>query len=166
MVVTSAPSAWTARTVQDLTASPLRWHVHAPQLDVSQPTCVPVSPRVSRRKWTRSRRGSTSALSCAPFTVIVTRTEPAMRLLPVGKPGGPYRSGGAADLGGAAAVEGEGQLRQQQPILGLDVGEAQRDVGVRDAHRLGRRLDLATGLDQPDHHVVEVGLAVAGLPGD
>ena len=62
IVVTSAPSAWTVSTVHDLTASPSTCTVHAPQLDVSQPTCVPVSPRVSRRKWTSSNRGSTSAV--------------------------------------------------------------------------------------------------------
>jgi hypothetical protein len=37
MVVTSQPSAWTAKTVQLFTASPSRWTVHAPQLLVSQP---------------------------------------------------------------------------------------------------------------------------------
>ena len=37
MVLTSAPSACTARTVQLLTASPSRCTVHAPQLVVSQP---------------------------------------------------------------------------------------------------------------------------------
>src|SRR5262245_14646148 len=73
IVVTSDPSAWTASTVQLFTASPLRWTVHAPQLDVSQPTCVPVSPRVSRRKCTRSRRASTSWSYRTPFTLIETR---------------------------------------------------------------------------------------------
>ena len=43
-MVTEAPSACTASTVHDLTASPLRCTVQAPQLDVSQPTCVPVRP--------------------------------------------------------------------------------------------------------------------------
>src|ERR1700754_5005200 len=73
IVLTSAPSAWTASTVQLFTASPSRWTVHAPQLDVSQPTCVPVSPSVSRRKCTSRRRGSTSWSYCTPFTVIETR---------------------------------------------------------------------------------------------
>ena len=49
IVVTSRPSAWTASTVQDFTATPSRCTVQAPQLEVSQPTCVPVSPRWSRR---------------------------------------------------------------------------------------------------------------------
>ena len=48
MVVTEWPSAWAARTVQDFTASPSRWTVHAPQFEVSQPTWVPVSPSTSR----------------------------------------------------------------------------------------------------------------------
>ena len=45
MVFTSAPSAWTASIVQDLALSPLTWTVHAPQLLVSQPMWVPVSPK-------------------------------------------------------------------------------------------------------------------------
>ena len=71
MVLTSRPSAWTASIVHDLALSPSRWTVHAPQLLVSQPTCVPVSPNVSRRRWTRRRRGSTSASWASPLTVTV-----------------------------------------------------------------------------------------------
>jgi hypothetical protein len=78
IVVTSAPSAWTARTVHDLTASPSTWHVHAPEFEVSQPTCVPVNPRVSRRKWTKSILGSTSAVRSRPLTVKETRTASAI----------------------------------------------------------------------------------------
>src|SRR4051794_40393797 len=169
IVLTSAPSACTASRVQDFTASPLRCTVHAPQLDVSQPTCVPVRPSVSRRKWTRSRRGSTSALSCAPFTVIVTCTEPAMRLLPVEKPGGPYRSGDSLPKGGSVAggapVVGEGELREQQPVLGPDVDEGEGQVGARHADLLGRGADLALGLDEADDDVVQRRLPVGALPG-
>ena len=49
IVVTSLPSAWTAKTVQLFTASPSRCTVHAPQLLVSQPTTVPTFPSCSRR---------------------------------------------------------------------------------------------------------------------
>src|SRR3954454_10122933 len=163
IVLTSAPSAWTASSVQDFTASPLRCTVHAPQLDVSQPTCVPVRPSVSRRKWTRSRRGSTSALSSAPFTVNVTRTEPAMRLLPIELGGNLSQRGGL--LTGAAAVVGERQLREQQAILCFDVREAEGDVGVGHAALDGRGPDLPVGLDQAEHDLVRPGLAVAGLLG-
>ena len=72
MVVTSPPSAWTASTVHDFTASPSSQTVHAPQLDVSQPTWVPVRFRCSRSRWTSSVRGSTSAVRGAPLTVMVT----------------------------------------------------------------------------------------------
>ena len=74
IVLTSAPSACTARTVQLLTASPSRCTVHAPQLVVSQPTWVPVRPRVSRSRCTSSSRGSTSTSCCWPFTVRRTGT--------------------------------------------------------------------------------------------
>ena len=48
-VVTSAPSAWAASTVQLFTLSPSTTTVHAPQEVVSQPMFVAVSPHVSRR---------------------------------------------------------------------------------------------------------------------
>src|SRR5690606_8669285 len=74
MVVTSPPSAWTASTVQDLTASPSSSTVQAPQWLVSQPTWVPVRPSTSRRYWTSSSRGSTSCSWTSPLTLILTRT--------------------------------------------------------------------------------------------
>ena len=48
MVVSSLPSACTARIVQLFTASPSKCKVHAPHDEVSQPTLVPVRPSVSR----------------------------------------------------------------------------------------------------------------------
>ena len=55
--------------MHDLALSPSTWTVHAPQLLVSQPMCVPVSPKSSRRRWTSRRRGSTSASRASPLTV-------------------------------------------------------------------------------------------------
>ena len=50
-VRTSWPSACTANIEHDFTArSPSSTITQQPQLDVSQPTCVPVSPHSSRRK--------------------------------------------------------------------------------------------------------------------
>ena len=49
-VVTRRPSAMTASTVQDLTGVSSSHTTQAPQLDVSQPQCEPVSPSSSRRK--------------------------------------------------------------------------------------------------------------------
>ena len=68
MVVTSAPSAWTASVVQDFTAVPFRWMTHAPHWLVSQPTWVPVSPRWVRSISTSKVRASTSAETSLPFT--------------------------------------------------------------------------------------------------
>jgi len=59
-VVTRRPSAMTESTVQDLTGVSSSQTTQAPQLDVSQPQCEPVSARSSRRKWMSSSRGSTS----------------------------------------------------------------------------------------------------------
>src|SRR3972149_1542641 len=72
MVSTSAPSALSARMVQDLTARPLTLTTQAPHWEVSQPTWVPVSRRFSRRNWTNSVRGSISALTALPFTDMET----------------------------------------------------------------------------------------------
>src|SRR5256714_8943013 len=41
-VVTARPSVCTANIVHDLTGTPSRSTVHAPQLEVSHPMCVPV----------------------------------------------------------------------------------------------------------------------------
>src|SRR5581483_11293504 len=72
MVVTLAPSACTASRVQLLTEAPSTWTTQAPHWLVSQPTWVPVSPKVSRRNWTNSVRGSTSPFTTLPFTVMLT----------------------------------------------------------------------------------------------
>ena len=48
MVVILAPSACTVKTVHAFTACPFIRIVHAPHWLVSQPTCVPVRPTVSR----------------------------------------------------------------------------------------------------------------------
>jgi hypothetical protein len=61
IVVTSAPSACTAKHVHAFAALPSSNTTQAPHWLVSQPTFVPVSPAMSRRKWTSSSRGSTSA---------------------------------------------------------------------------------------------------------
>ena len=72
-MVTSCPSAWTASIVQLLIGFPSNSTVHAPQLVVSQPVCVPVSRKPWRIRWASSSRGSMSAARVSPLTVIVTR---------------------------------------------------------------------------------------------
>src|SRR5579872_3147712 len=89
IVVISEPSAWTANIVQDFAARPSTSTVQAPHCVVSHPTWVPVSRRCSRRKCTRSRRGSTSACLRLPLTVTVT-------LAMVVVSGGGYSSGMSA----------------------------------------------------------------------
>src|SRR6266487_5475643 len=72
MVVTFAPSICQTKTVHALTALPSTSTTQAPHWDVSQPTCVPVSRKFSRRNCTRSVRGSTSPVTALPFTVSAT----------------------------------------------------------------------------------------------
>src|SRR4051812_46902502 len=74
MVVSSAPSAWTVSKVQLLTGLPFIWMTQAPHWLVSQPMCVPVRPRLSRKKLTSSSRGSTSAAYSTPLTFSLTAT--------------------------------------------------------------------------------------------
>ena len=74
MVVTRAPSSWTARSRQLRALRPSTSTVQAPQTPCSQPTWVPVSPRSSRRKSASERRASTSRSTAAPLTVSRTRS--------------------------------------------------------------------------------------------
>ena len=62
----------TARTVQDLTASPSTSTVQAPHELVSQPTLVPVRPELARAAGTRAAAAARPRPSCrAPLTVSV-----------------------------------------------------------------------------------------------
>src|SRR5260370_1664296 len=63
-----------ANSVHALTVRPFKSTVQAPQYVVSQPMCVPVRFRFSRKNSTSSVRGSTTALRGSPFTR--PRTEP------------------------------------------------------------------------------------------
>jgi hypothetical protein len=95
-VVTRRPSAMTASTVQDLTGVSSSHTTQAPQLDVSQPQCEPVSLSSSRRKWISSSRGSTTRACSAPLTVTVIFTVPARQQVRARgpgerRPGGPGR---------------------------------------------------------------------------
>src|SRR6185369_17597484 len=72
IVVTLPPSACTARMVHDLIDLPSTWTTQAPHWLVSQPTCVPVRPRCSRRNWTNRVRASTLPETVLPLTVMAT----------------------------------------------------------------------------------------------
>src|SRR5215831_13110631 len=80
MVVTFEPSACTASMVQDFTDLPSTCTTQAPHWLVSQPTCVPVMPRCSRRNWTSNVRASTLPETDLPLTVMAT--EMVIKLLP------------------------------------------------------------------------------------
>ena len=71
-VVIERPSACTASIVHDFIGVPSSSTVHAPQLVVSQPMWVPVSPTMRRMRSTRSTRGSTSSVWVVPLMVTVT----------------------------------------------------------------------------------------------
>ena len=86
MVVTLAPSHWSASVVQDLAAMPSICTTQAPHCEVSQPTCVPVSRRFSRRNCTSKVRASTSPVTALPFTVMDTA---GIHFLPYSGPNSP-----------------------------------------------------------------------------
>ena len=64
----SEPEAWAASIVQDFTALPSTWTTQAPHCDVSQPTCVPVSPEIFPQKMDQKRPVLDVALTLRPFT--------------------------------------------------------------------------------------------------
>src|SRR4051794_24008406 len=173
MVLTSRPSAWTASIVHDFALSPSTWTVHAPQLLVSQPTCVPVSPKLSLRRWTSRRRGSTSASWASPLTL----TEMCWVLMVAGLLR--VREGA---FGGVAECP-QGQLRGHRPLVfdrspnvadgaGLRsggsaggpeqvvrrgiadqdrLGVGRRERGIGDSGQADPRTPDVTGIVQPDH---------------
>ena len=63
----SWPSHIAASAVHDFSGLPSISTTQAPQLEVSQPQCVPVRPGVSRMKCTSSVRGSTSRVTVSPL---------------------------------------------------------------------------------------------------
>ena len=81
----SWPSAIAASTVHDFTGSPSICTTQAPQLEVSQPQWVPVSPGVSRMKWTSSSAGSISRVTGSPLTLIVTSMSGLLLSCPHGR---------------------------------------------------------------------------------
>src|SRR4026208_722200 len=110
--------------MQLFTASPFTCTVQAPQLPVSQPMCVPVSPRSSRRKCTSRRRVGTSYSICSPLTStetvrLVTGSATYFLLPPACTPGPaaatPPRLAPAGRAGGGAAAAGGGGWGSAEP---------------------------------------------------
>src|SRR3954454_4107861 len=157
-VRTSCPPAIAARTVQVFTGSPSSQATQVPQLLVSQPQWVPVSPSTSRRKCTSSMRPSISLVTGSPLTVIDT----CMSLAPVpvalravaldacldpldGPPQGAARElvgevplvvRGAAVVGGRGAALGRDRAGPRVEVLGGALSP-QRGRDGRDAGGVG-----------------------------
>src|SRR4051794_35352659 len=141
-VRTSRPPAIAARTVHDLTGSPSIQTTQVPQLLVSQPQCVPVSPRWSRRKCTSSSRPSISRETSSPLTVIVTCMSALL-----------------GDPGDRAPQRPLGELSGQVPLV-LD---APPQVGDGAAARSGDRTCL--GVELLGRRVAAQRLGDGGDPG-
>src|ERR1700755_2972820 len=109
----------TANVVHDLTGRSSIRTTHAPQLDVSQPQWVPVSPGVSRMKCTSSVRGSTSRETGSPLIVTVTCIVSSLLLERAGRGTAQSASGEHASqvalVVGLAAAVGE-----RRAVLGRD----------------------------------------------
>src|SRR5690606_8933788 len=111
IVVTCAPSQAIASVVQLFTALPSIWTTQAPHWLVSQPTCVPVSRRFSRRNCTSNVRPSTSPETDLPFTVSVTL---GIEFLPGPTPRPLLRPRRNADLqSGTVKNSGQGEIRAE-----------------------------------------------------
>src|SRR6266851_8462036 len=140
------PSACTAKSVQDLTASPSTWTTQAPHWLVSQPTCVPVRPSCSRSSCTKRVRPSTVADAGLPFTVRLTVFCMETSLLSRART--PNQPAGATPRPGACCAAAPGSRRH----------DSSRRSGARAAFGRHRRDELAEelvghlargGVDQP-----------------
>ena len=135
--------------------------VQAPQLDVSQPTWVPVRPSVLRRKCTSRSLGSTWAVCLRPFTVTETRTGPPLSLSSLpdnGLDAGHYAPRpGAATAGGGPRPRGRAgvgarRAGRRAPARRRSTGDMRSWIR-RDAHRARRGADV-----QLAEHAAEVRL--------
>src|SRR5689334_18851210 len=89
--------------------------------------CVPVRPSVSRRKWTRRRRGSTSASWLAPLTVtVMCWVLIVFGLLRVREGALDGRAGGP-----------EGHLRSHRPLVFDGTTDVAAWIGLRRHGRAG-----------------------------
>ena len=95
MVSTEALSACTASIRQERTISPFTRTVHAPHTPCSQPTCVPVSCRCSRRKSARLRRGRTMRIDALPVDLERDLHVRGHAGTPAARPGRPSSAGNA-----------------------------------------------------------------------
>src|SRR3989442_15012296 len=139
MVVTERPSTCTAKSEHDFTAAPSSRTVQAPHWLVSQPTCVPVSPSSSRRKYTSKSRGSTSRVYVAPLTRTLTGNLSAISPPSMDANGRPTLAapgdrripticlppGSVNQCGRVQVLVGVVQRRDEQPARRLDAHPAQ-----------------------------------------
>src|SRR5258706_8984207 len=139
----SAPAQETASVVQDFTARPSTCTTHAPHWLVSQPTCVPVSRRCSRRNWDSSVRGSMSAEALVPFTLMVTSVihilplKSFFRLV--------YERSGKAIAGDEPRVDQRAACKQQGRCRGTNSSTRPRIICRRFVEAL-RQFQLLSGL--------------------
>ncbi len=89
MVSTDVPCVCTASIRQARTISSFTRTVQAPQTPCSQPTCVPVRCRCSRRKSARLSRGKTCASTRSPLTSSETGYGSRHAALPLQRSGRP-----------------------------------------------------------------------------
>src|SRR5579859_6752192 len=116
-----------ASVVHDLTGLPSISTTHAPQLEVSQPQCVPVRPAVSRMKCTSSRRGSTSAETSWPLIVSVTSMSVDL-LLQGSRGGAAERSGRQHARQVALVVDRSASVRNRRAVLGGDLARLREQL--------------------------------------
>src|SRR5450755_2867176 len=129
-VSTRRPSAIAASTVHDFTGVSSSHTTQAPQLEVSQPQCEPVSLSSSRRKWISSSLPSTSRVWATPLTYTVICMSGVRALRPAD---GPAQCPGGELAGQMPLVVGRAALVRAGPaVLGGDLagpGEARLGGG-------------------------------------
>src|SRR5690242_17991463 len=153
-VRTSWPPAIAASTVHDLTGSPSSQTTQVPQLLVSQPQWVPVSPSTSRKKCTSSSRPSISRVTSTSLTVIVTCIGSAPRPLD-----GPAQSPPGQLVGEvplvllAAALVGDGVAAAGRDLPRPLVNALIRDLAAQRGRDLGNSGGVRPDRRQADPRV-------------
>src|ERR1700682_4454314 len=143
-VVTSVPSAWTAKMRQERTAWPSRSTVQAPRAPCSQPRWVPVRPHRSRRKSASVRRGSTVTCLLRPLTETWTGSSCIEGLRGGCHPGPRHHGGAHPDAVGSRPLEVGGNVVESvhgelADLLGWHRGERLAEDGRLSRGRASRR---------------------------
>src|SRR4029079_17981340 len=158
LVVTDDPSACAARPVHDFTTTPSSTTVQEPHWLVSHPILVPVRPATSRRKCTRSSRGSIVRCRARPLACMETEIC-CITLTPSRTRGRRKRGGDLTRLHrrGRQVIFRRNDQQHAAAFLGPQLAVIAAGVGVME---VARRDAASAGEQAPRDHVALLVAAV------